>query len=62
MKDLKVTERLKLEFRGEFLNAFNHAQFVGGVDGLINDGPGSFGGAFSVQAPRIGEIAVKILF
>jgi hypothetical protein len=62
LKDVKLTERLKLEFRGEFFNAFNHTQFVGGIDGGINDGPSSFGGAFSAQAARIGQVAAKFIF
>ena len=62
LKDVKLMERLKVEFRGEFFNAYNHTQFVGGVDGGVNDGPNSFGGAFSAQAARIGQVAIKFLF
>jgi len=61
LKDLNLTERLKVEFRGEFFNAFNHTQFVGGIDGGVNDGS-TFGGAFNVQAPRIGQVAIKFIF
>ena len=32
LKDVKLTERMRMEFRAEFFNAFNHAQFVNGVD------------------------------
>ena len=31
LKDVKLTERMRMEFRAEFFNAFNHAQFVNGV-------------------------------
>ena len=62
LKDLKLTERLRMEFRAEFFNAFNHAQFVNGVDGYIDDGPTSFGKASSVAAPRIGQVAAKFFF
>jgi hypothetical protein len=27
MKDTNITERQRIEFRAEFFNAFNHAQF-----------------------------------
>ena len=64
LKDLKLTEAKRLEFRGEFFNIFNHAQFYGSnsVDGNFNDGPSSFGGVFSAAAPRIGQLAVKLMF
>ena len=62
LKDVQLTERMRLEFRGEFFNVFNHTQFVGGVDGGIIDGPASFGGAFMVAAPRIGQVAAKFIF
>lgn len=64
LKDVKVTENQRAEFRAEFFNVFNHAQFygIGVVDGNINDGPGSFGHVTSAQAPRIGQLAVKYYF
>jgi len=37
LKDAQITERFKLEFRGEFFNIANHAQFSQ-VDGNISDG------------------------
>jgi hypothetical protein len=61
LKDVKVTESMRFEFRGEFFNAFNHTQFVNGVDGGLTDGS-NFGHAGSVQAPRIGQVAVKFFF
>jgi len=61
LKDVSLTESMRLEFRGEFFNVFNHTQFVNGVDGGATDGS-TFGGAFSVQAPRIGQVAVKFIF
>ncbi len=64
LKDLKVTETTSLEFRAEFFNVFNHAQFYGikSVNGNFKSGPGSFGHVTSAAAPRIGQLAVKFNF
>lgn len=64
LKDLKLTENKSLEFRGEFFNVFNHAQFYGAfaVDGNVDDGPGSFGKITNAADPRIGQFGVKFLF
>ncbi|PYV21131.1 MAG: hypothetical protein DMG27_21430 [Acidobacteria bacterium] len=65
MKDIKLTETMSLEFRGEFFNAFNHAQFYGNnnVDGNFNSGPSGFGGVFSAgNGSRIGQIGGKFYF
>jgi len=59
LKDVAVSERLKLQFRGEFFNIFNHAQFLN-PSGNINSG--SFGIVTSARDPRIGQLAVKLLF
>jgi hypothetical protein len=48
-----------LQFRGEFFNIFNHAQFLN-PSGNINSG--SFGIVTSARDPRIGQLAVKLLF
>jgi len=64
LKDLKLTESKSLEFRGEFFNVFNHAQFYGAfaVDGNLNDGPDSFGKVNNAADPRIGQLGIKFLF
>lgn len=68
LKDLKLTESKSLEFRAEFFNAFNHAQFYGlySVDGAWDDGLPSQGGTFGLvtgAAPgRIGQLGIKFLF
>jgi hypothetical protein len=62
LKDVKLKESVSLEFRGEFFNVFNHAQFYGGVNGDFNAGPGAFGIVTSAAAPRIGQVAVKLRF
>ena len=57
-KYLQLTESKSLEFRGEFFNAFNHAQFLN-PSGNIN---GFFGMVTSANAPRIVQLALKFLF
>jgi hypothetical protein len=59
LKDLPLTERFRLQFRGEFFNVFNHAQFLN-PSGNINGG--TFGLITSARDPRIGQVAVKLLF
>jgi hypothetical protein len=58
-KFFPIHEELRLEFRGEMFNAFNHAQFnapnssvVGSTFGLIN----------SARAPRLVQFAMRMLF
>jgi hypothetical protein len=64
LKDVKITSTTSAEFRAEFFNVFNHAQFygTGSVDGNFNDGPGSFGHVTSAAAPRIGQLGFKFFF
>jgi hypothetical protein len=59
-KNTKITERVSLEFRAEFFNAFNHAQFEnpGGDYNAIS----SFGVVSSARDARIGQGALKIKF
>ena len=57
-KDLRLSESKTIEFRGEFFNALNHAQFLN-PSGDIN---GNFGMVTQARAPRIGQVAVKLLF
>jgi hypothetical protein len=59
LKDLRITESKKLEFRGEFFNIFNHAQF-GLPSGQRTSS--NFGYVTSANAPRIGQVALKFLF
>jgi hypothetical protein len=59
LKNLKLTESMSLQFRGEFFSAFNHAQF-NTPDGNINDG--TFGMVTSAVGQRIGQVAMKLLF
>lgn len=59
VKDTPLTESSSLEFRAEFFNVFNHAQFQN-VQGNIN--ASNFGFAQSAAAPRIGQLALKLVF
>jgi len=61
-KNTLIGERMALEFRAEFFNVFNHAQFMvpGSVTGEITDG--SFGQVTSARDGRIGQMALKFSF
>jgi hypothetical protein len=58
-KDLRLTESKALEFRAEFFNTFNHAQF-NNPNGNITSG--IFGLVTSAANPRIGQLALKFMF
>ncbi|MEP6539339.1 MAG: hypothetical protein ABJF23_28640, partial [Bryobacteraceae bacterium] len=49
-KTFPVRERVKVEFRAEFFNAFNHPNFSQ-PDNVIDDGPGSTGVITSLATP-----------
>jgi hypothetical protein len=57
-KDTRIGERSALEFRLEFFNVFNHAQFTN-PDGEINS---SFGQVSGARDGRIGQAALKFSF
>ena len=57
-KRVQITEAKALEFRGEFFNIFNHAQFInpsGDIDG-------DFGIVTSARDPRIGQLSAKFIW
>jgi hypothetical protein len=58
-KKFRITETKSLELRGEFFNAFNHAQF-NTPSGLIDSN--TFGVVTSANDPRIGQVAAKFEF
>jgi len=58
-KDTKLTERMQLNFRIEFFNVFNHANFTS-VTGDANQG--QFGQATNTAPGRIGQISGKFIF
>jgi hypothetical protein len=59
-KDTQITEQTRLEFRGEFFNVVNHAQFMA-PDGNISDG-GDFGRVMQARDPRLIQFALKLFF
>jgi hypothetical protein len=68
LKDTAIREQMRLEFRCELFNAFNHAQFQS-PDGNIADLPtaannftGTFGRSLAANPPRIMQLSLKLLF
>ncbi len=59
-KDVKLTESKSLQLRGEFFNAWNHAQF-GSPQGTINN-TSTFGLVTGANAPRNGKVRMKFFF
>jgi hypothetical protein len=59
-KETQLTEQTRLEFRGEFFNFVNHAQFVT-PDGNISDGA-DFGRVMQARDPRLVQFALKLFF
>jgi hypothetical protein len=59
VKDTRITERFDLQFRGEFFNLFNHAQFLT-PSGIL--GSGSFGQVPGTLPGRIGQLSLKLNF
>ncbi len=69
IKDTKITERFNLQFRGEFFNLFNHAQFLtpSGITGFAGTNfttptSGSFGQVPGTLPGRIGQLSLKLNF
>jgi hypothetical protein len=58
-KTFAIRERLRLQFRAEFFNAFNHTNFQDPGNSLAG---GGFGQIYSANDPRIGQLALKLLF
>jgi hypothetical protein len=63
-KDTRLTEGINLEIRGEFFNAFNHAQFLLHSDGNYADfvDEPDFGYARAANPGRIVQLAAKLVF
>ena len=65
LKDTRLTETTRLEFRAEFFNLFNHTQFSavnGNISGAGQQTQFGFGNAQSTQEARIGQLSLKLLF
>jgi hypothetical protein len=58
-KDFAFNERIKLQFRSEFFNVFNHTNFSG-----VNTtfGSGAYGQVTSALDPRIMELSLRLRF
>ncbi|HWY08132.1 MAG TPA: carboxypeptidase regulatory-like domain-containing protein [Candidatus Acidoferrales bacterium] len=60
-KDTPINEKLRLEFRTEIYNVFNHAQFFS-VDGNSGNQGTTFGQPQKVRDPRLLQFALKLIF
>jgi len=58
-KTTRITERVGLDFRAEFFNIANHAQFAGIPGDILSS---AFGDAVSARAPRIGQLGMTLNF
>jgi len=58
-KVVPITEAMSLQFRGEFFNIFNHAQFMN-PSGDISSG--NFGNVTNARDPRIGQVSAKFVW
>jgi len=65
-KNFPFTERLKLQFRAEFFNVLNHANFMDDSASLTNfqklSSMSNFGAIRQAADPRIGQLALKLFF
>lgn len=59
LKDTRITESKLVQFRFEFFNVFNHAQFNAPPGDILNS---NFGYVTSARDPRIGQVALKLIF
>ena len=67
MKNLPITERVRMQFRVEAYNAFNHTQFASldttaRFDAQGNQVNSRFGEFLSSRAPRIMQFALRLYF
>lgn len=65
LKNFAITERLKMQFRADTFNTWNHTQFKGdGNNGGIslNQGSSNFGAVTGAFDPRVFQLALKVLY
>jgi hypothetical protein len=60
-KSTMLGERLRMEFRGDIFNVWNHAQFYS-VDGNVGNQGATFGTPLHVHDPRLVQFALKFRF
>jgi hypothetical protein len=60
-KSTQLGERLRMEFRGDIFNVWNHAQFYS-VDGNVGNQGATFGRPLKVRDPRLVQFALKFHF
>jgi len=60
-KSTQLGERLRMEFRGDIFNVWNHAQFYS-VDGNVGNQGATFGRPLKVHDPRLVQFALKFRF
>ncbi|HTV57042.1 MAG TPA: carboxypeptidase regulatory-like domain-containing protein [Terriglobia bacterium] len=58
-KIVPITEAMSLQFRGEFFNIFNHAQFMN-PSGDVSSA--TFGNITNARPPRIGQVSAKFIW
>jgi hypothetical protein len=64
-KTFSITERWKVQLRGEFFNIFNRVNFLsdeGTVNNFARQSNATFGSLRTAADPRIGQVALKIIF
>jgi hypothetical protein len=59
IRNIKIAERFRLQFRGEFFNAFNHTNW-NAID--TNRSDASFGQVTSTHSPRNIQLGLKLYF
>jgi hypothetical protein len=63
LKNFPVTERIRVQFRAEFFNIFNHTNFQGVAATLgTTTGASAFGRITSTRDPRIIQLGLKLYF
>jgi hypothetical protein len=65
MKHFVFTERMRLDFRAEFFNLFNHPQFGapgGNLSGAVFGTPTFATVNYTVNNPRVIQFGLKLLF
>jgi len=58
-KTVPITEAMSLQFRGEFFNIFNHAQFMNPSGDISSS---TFGNVTNARDPRIGQVSAKFVW